>query len=119
MLVATAVAEFAFYYSGFKRQVAIKQHTMSPCAWLELNCNCLFFHSRIIQAFTYLVNPKNNPTVCRVIVIYASGTPGFIVKFSTKTPLGGKLHHHPRRKEHGLAVVNESRFSFPVFVRAR
>ena len=23
------------------------------------------------------------------------------------------------RKEHGLAVVNESRFSFPVFVRAR
>jgi hypothetical protein len=46
MFVPALVRQFAWYYFGFKRQVAIKQHTVSTSAPTEFHSDLLRFHSR-------------------------------------------------------------------------
>lgn len=54
---------FALYYFGSKRQVAIKQHTMSTSASLELNFDRFFFHNVYYTSIYLFGQVKKKP--CR------------------------------------------------------
>lgn len=48
MFVTPAVADFAVNHLGTKRQVAVKQHSVSTSASLNVNADLLCFHAHIV-----------------------------------------------------------------------